>query len=164
MKKTVLLFLTLAFSGGTYAQTATLVKPGAHKPQTLTSSPVPLPEIDQLLQEYTADNRVPGAIALIAHDGKIVYRKAVGLNDTDAKTALTPDAIFRIASQTKAITSIGLMLLYEQAKFQLDDPISKYLPAFRNLHHRTGQVGNHHPAAAHSHLGHQLSDNWQQRS
>ena len=91
-----------------------------------------MPGIDRLLEEYTADNRVPGAIALIARDGKIVYRKAFGMDELGNKTPLKPDAIFRIASQTKAITSIGLMLLYDEGKFQLDDPISKYLPAFRN--------------------------------
>ncbi|MVN78535.1 serine hydrolase [Hymenobacter sp. HMF4947] len=91
-----------------------------------------LQRIDQLLQEYTADSRVPGAIALIARDGKIVYRKAFGYADMAAKSPLPPDAIVRIASQTKAITSVGVMLLYDEGKFQLDDPISKYLPAFRN--------------------------------
>ncbi|QIL75616.1 serine hydrolase domain-containing protein [Hymenobacter sp. HDW8] len=132
MKNTVLLFLTLAFGSHTYAQTATLPKQKSTKPRTLTTSLAPLPGIDRLLEEYTADNRVPGAIALIARDGKIIYRKAFGFDDTGAKTPLKPDAIFRIASQTKAITSVGLMLLYDEGKFQLDDPISKYLPAFRN--------------------------------
>ncbi|WP_133271993.1 serine hydrolase domain-containing protein [Hymenobacter radiodurans] len=132
MKNTVLLFLTLAFGSHTYAQTATSPKQKSTKPRTLTTSLAPLPGIDRLLEEYTADNRVPGAIALIARDGKIIYRKAFGFDDTGAKTPLKPDAIFRIASQTKAITSVGLMLLYDEGKFQLDDPISKYLPAFRN--------------------------------
>ena len=120
-----------------------------------TIDPASARRIDQLLQEYTADlpgtgpmakilrdgsgkvvyrpdKRVPGAIALVMRDGKVVYRKAVGMDDFVAQTALRTDAIVRIASQTKAITSIGLMLLYDQGKFQLDDPISKYLPAFKN--------------------------------
>jgi len=132
MKNPVLLFLALAVGGHAYAQTATPAKSKTSKAQPLTTSLTPMPGIDRLLQEYTADNRVPGAIALVAHDGKIVYRKAFGYDDTGAKTPLKPDAIFQIASQTKAITSIGLMLLYDEGKFQLDDPISKYLPAFRN--------------------------------
>jgi CubicO group peptidase (beta-lactamase class C family) len=132
MKKTALLFLALTVGGHSYAQTTAPAKAKASKAQNLTPSPVPMPGIDRLLEEYTADTRVAGAIALVAHNGKIVYRKAFGYDDMGAKTPLKPDAIFRIASQTKAITSIGLMLLYDEGKFQLDDPISKYLPAFRN--------------------------------
>ena len=111
--------------------------------------------IDQLLTQYTADvgsrgafgplskptatgsirrydKHVPGALALVLRDGKVLYRKSFGVNDMFTQTPLRTDAIFRIASQTKAITSIGLMLLYDEGKFQLDDPISKYLPAFKN--------------------------------
>jgi CubicO group peptidase (beta-lactamase class C family) len=133
MKTTAfLLALSLAFGSHSYAQTATLAKPKSSKAQTLKAKPEQLPGLDQLLQQYTADNRIPGAIALVAHDGKIIYRKAFGYEDVAAKTPLTPDAIFRIASQTKAITSVGVMMLYDEGKFQLDDPISKYLPAFRN--------------------------------
>src|SRR5690606_33940078 len=63
-------------------------------------------------------------------DGKIVYHKAIGYNDLDKKTPLKRDAIFRIASQTKAITSVAVMMLYEEGKFLLKDPISKYIPEF----------------------------------
>ena len=124
-------------------------------PAPATVDPASAQRIDQLLQEYTADlpgtgpmakvlrdgsgkvvyrpdKRVPGAIALVMRDGKVVYRKAVGMDDFVAQTPLRTDAIVRIASQTKAVTSVGLMLLYDEGKFQLDDPISKYLPAFRN--------------------------------
>ena len=89
-----------------------------------------LARIDSLLQAYTADARVPGAIGLLVRDGKVVYRKAFGYADVAARTPLAPDAIVRIASQTKAVTSVGLMLLYDEGKFQLDDPVSRYLPAF----------------------------------
>ena len=97
-----------------------------------TVAPASAARIDQLLQEYTAANRVPGAIALVLRDGTVVYRKAVGVDDAGAQTPLRTDAIVRIASQTKAVTSVGLMLLYDEGKFQLDEPVSKYLPAFRN--------------------------------
>ncbi len=91
-----------------------------------------LQRIDKLLQEYTSKNYVAGAIGFIARDGKIVYQKAIGVNDLDTKTPLAPDAIMRIASQTKALTSLGVMLLFEEGKFLLDEPISKYIPAFKN--------------------------------
>lgn len=99
-------------------------------PASVGVRPEGLAAIDQVLQGYVADGRLPGVIALVARDGKVVYRKAFGYADAQAKTPLRPDAIERIASQTKAITSVGLMELYDQGKFQLDDPISKYLPAF----------------------------------
>ncbi|GAB3306827.1 serine hydrolase domain-containing protein [Hymenobacter tenuis] len=128
------LALLLLSGWGAVAQIAAPAKPAVAKAhaQALTSAPVSLPAIDALLQEYTAANKVPGAIALIARDGKIIYRKAVGLDDVASKKPLREDAIVRIASQTKAITSVGVMMLFEEGKFQLDDPVSKYLPEFRN--------------------------------
>lgn len=141
MKKTSLALLLVLSGYGAGAQVAAPVrKAPAPARRTMatapaapaTVDPASAQRIDQLLQEYTADNRVPGAIALVLRDGQVVYRKAVGVDDAAAPTPLRTDAIVRIASQTKAITSVGLMLLYEAGKFQLDDPISKYLPAFRN--------------------------------
>jgi CubicO group peptidase (beta-lactamase class C family) len=71
-------------------------------------------------------------IALVARNGKIVYHKAYGTADAESATAMKRDAIFRIASQTKAITSTAVMMLWEQGKFRLDDPVSKYIPEFKN--------------------------------
>ncbi len=99
-------------------------------PQTVGMSEAGLQRIDQLLREYTAAERVPGAIGFVARNGKIVYRQAFGFSDVSARTPLANNAIVRIASQTKAVTSVGMMLLYDQGRFRLDDPISKYLPAF----------------------------------
>jgi CubicO group peptidase (beta-lactamase class C family) len=128
------LFLSLLLLGSTsvYAQKAAPVTLRTAAPTSVGISAEGLQGIDKLLQEVTGDGRVPGAIVLVARDGKIVYRKAVGYSDVAAKKPMPEDAIVRIASQTKAITSIGLMLLYDEGKFQLDDPISKYLPTFKN--------------------------------
>ena len=63
-------------------------------------------------------------------NGKIVYYKSSGYNDLKTKTPLAKDGIFRIASQTKAITSVAAMILYEEGKFLLDDAVSKYIPSF----------------------------------
>lgn len=71
-------------------------------------------------------------MAFIARNGKIVYYKGFGVNDLNTKTPLKRDAIFRIASQTKAITSTAVMMLYEEGKFLLDEPISKYIPTFKS--------------------------------
>ncbi|HQZ75366.1 MAG TPA: serine hydrolase domain-containing protein, partial [Chitinophagaceae bacterium] len=72
-----------------------------------------------------------GGTALIIRNGKIVYYKAAGYNDLDSRTPMQKEHIFRIASQTKAITSVAIMILFEEGKLLLDDPVSKYIPAFK---------------------------------
>ncbi|HMP30413.1 MAG TPA: serine hydrolase domain-containing protein [Saprospiraceae bacterium] len=91
-----------------------------------------LQRIDQMLAKAVAEDEIPGAVALIARNGKIVYYKAFGMADNESNRALKRNDIFRIASQTKAITSTGVMMLWEEGKFRLDDPISKYLPEFKD--------------------------------
>ena len=88
--------------------------------------------IDVILNDAIKQNEIPGAVALIAKNGKIVYYKAFGMADNESKRALKRDDIFRIASQTKAITSTAVMMLWEEGKFKLDDPVSKYIPEFKN--------------------------------
>ncbi|MGN6293975.1 MAG: serine hydrolase domain-containing protein [Chitinophagaceae bacterium] len=101
-------------------------------PETAGASSERLKRIDQLLQEYIDKKWVGGATAIVVKDGKIIYYKAFGLSDLDNKTAMKKDAIFRIASQTKAITSVAIMMLYEEGKLLLDDPVSRYIPSFAN--------------------------------
>lgn len=88
--------------------------------------------IDDMLLDAIKNKEIPGAVALVARKGKIVYYKAFGMADNTADRSLNKDAIFRIASQTKAITSTAVMMLWEEGKFRLDDPISKYIPEFEN--------------------------------
>jgi CubicO group peptidase (beta-lactamase class C family) len=87
--------------------------------------------IDTRLNEWVEKGWMQGATALIIRNGKVVYHKAVGYNDLEAKVPLKNDDIFRIASQTKAITSVAIMILFEEGKLLLDDPVAKYIPAFR---------------------------------
>ena len=93
-------------------------------------SPERLKRIDDAMNDWVKQGWMNGAVGMIIRDGKIVYYKAAGYNDIDAKTPLPKDDIFRIASQTKAITSVAVMILYEEGKFLLDDPVSKYIPSF----------------------------------
>jgi CubicO group peptidase (beta-lactamase class C family) len=102
------------------------------KPELVGMNTERLQRIDQTLQEYISKGYQVGVVALIARHGKIVYYKGIGLDDIATKTPLKRDAIFRIASQTKAITSVAVMMLFEEGRFLLDDPISKYIPAFKN--------------------------------
>ena len=91
-----------------------------------------LQRMDAFLDQCINNGWTNGAVALILHDGKIAYYKSMGYNDVENKMPMRKDHIFRIASQTKAITSVAVMMLYEEGKFLLDDPISKYIPEFKN--------------------------------
>lgn len=99
--------------------------------ETVGMSSERLKRIDQVLQGYIDKHDIAGAAVFISKNGKIVYHKGIGYDDRDAKTPMRRDAIFRIASQTKAITSVAVMTLFEEGKFLLDDPISKYIPSFK---------------------------------
>ena len=83
------------------------------------------------MNEWAQKEWMNGAVGLIIHNGKIAYYKAAGYNDMAAKLAMQKEGIFRIASQTKAITSVAMMILFEEGKFLLNDPVSKYIPAFK---------------------------------
>ncbi len=91
-----------------------------------------LQRIDKVMQQAVDSGWIAGCVAFIAKDAKIVYNKSFGYVDADSKTKMQTDNIFRIASQTKAITSVATMMLYEEGKFLLDDAVSKYIPAFAN--------------------------------
>jgi CubicO group peptidase (beta-lactamase class C family) len=91
-----------------------------------------LEKIDEILQAHIIQKHIPGATALVIKDGEIVYNKALGYADIEKGIKLTPNHIFRIASQSKAITSLAAMILWEDGKFLLDEPVSKYVPEFSN--------------------------------
>lgn len=90
-----------------------------------------LGKIEAMLQDAVTTGEIPGAVALIARKGKIVFHKSFGMADNASKKEMTKDAIFRIASQSKAITATAAMMLWEEGKFRLDEPISKYIPEFK---------------------------------
>ncbi len=117
--------LCIALSSG--AQVLTESLPGA-----AGVDPARLERVDRLIQQYIDSGWINGATAIVARNGKIFYHKAMGYDDITAKTSLKKDAIMRIASQTKAITSVAVMMLYEEGKLLLDDPVSKYIPEFKN--------------------------------
>jgi CubicO group peptidase (beta-lactamase class C family) len=128
MKKIILLagFGFLCFAA--FAQSHVLVQ---GDPTKNHFSAERLQRVDKIVQQYIDSGWIAGAIAIVAKDGNIVYHKALGYDDKSVNKPLQKDAIFRIASQTKAITSVGVMMLYEDGKILLDEPISKYIPEFR---------------------------------
>jgi CubicO group peptidase (beta-lactamase class C family) len=133
MKKILALPVLLILAFACAAQT-TAIKPSKPlqeaKPESVMVSSERLKRIDSNINKWVADGRTNGAVALIVRDGKIVYQKAFGYDDPEKKVPMRTDNIFRIASQSKAITSVAVMMLYEEGKFLLDDPISRYLPEF----------------------------------
>ena len=90
-----------------------------------------LKRLDREMNDWAQKEWMNGGTALIIRNGKIAYFKAVGFNDLSTKSAMQKEGIFRIASQTKAITSVAMMILFEEGKFLLNDPVSKYIPAFK---------------------------------
>src|SRR6476646_8911290 len=117
MRRTTRFSLALALatvSSPGIAQTATTVPP-----RLAGFDANRLARIDQALQRYVDNNEIAGAVALVLRDGRPVYQKAVGWADKDAGRRMTPDAIFRIASQTKALTSTAVLMLVEEGKIGL---------------------------------------------
>jgi CubicO group peptidase (beta-lactamase class C family) len=100
------------------------------RPEASGFSQERLKKLDENIQSWVQDPRLNGCVALVIHKGNIVYHKAFGFNDPEKKQPIRPDDIYRIASQTKAITSTAVMMLYEEGKFLLDDAVSKYIPEF----------------------------------
>lgn len=100
------------------------------KPEQQGFSTERLKRIDENINGWINDGRLNGAVALIIRNGKVVYHKAFGYDDLEKTKPIRTDNIFRIASQTKAITSVAVMMLFEEGKFLLDDPISRYIPEF----------------------------------
>jgi CubicO group peptidase (beta-lactamase class C family) len=117
-KKGILLVLMACWLGGSAQQTTGL-------------SQQRLQRIDTFVQQQIRNQHITGATVLVMYKGKAVYNRAFGFADVAAKTPMQTDNIFRIASQTKAITSLAVMMLWEEGKFLLDAPVSRYIPAFK---------------------------------
>ncbi len=138
-KLITILFVAATISAG--AQTKSINKSlplSEGTPESVGMSAERLSKIDGMCQKAVSDGSLPGVITLVARNGKIAYYKAFGMADNQTKKPLKRDDIFRIASQSKAITSTAVMMLWEEGKFKLDDPISKYIPEFKNPKVLTG--------------------------
>ena len=112
-------------------------------------APDRLARIDRVLKEYVDSNRIGGAVGLVMKDGKVVYERAVGWADKEAGRRMTANAMFRIASQSKAITSTAVLMLVEEGRLNLSDPVSRWLPSFAKttVAVRTDSITRFVPAA-----------------
>ena len=103
------------------------------KPESIGLSSERLERIGAAVQHDIDNKRIAGAVPLVIRQGRVAWLKSQGMMDREAGKPMRPDAIFRICSMTKPITSVAVMMLYEEGFFQLEDPISKYLPEFKNM-------------------------------
>jgi CubicO group peptidase (beta-lactamase class C family) len=106
----------------------------------LTASAAPLrldPErlqrLDRAIEREIAAGKLPGAVVLVRQSGEEVVHRAYGMSDVESRKPMATDAVFRIASMSKLVTTVGALMLYEEGRFLLSDPISKFLPEFSNL-------------------------------
>ena len=109
----------------------------AQRPARRAAAPPPagfaadrLARIDRVMQQYVDSGQIAGAVALVLRDGRVTYQRAVGWSDIDSHRRMTMNTLFRIASQTKALTTVAILSLMEEGKLSVNDPVSRYIPAF----------------------------------
>ncbi|HEY2992291.1 MAG TPA: serine hydrolase domain-containing protein [Methylomirabilota bacterium] len=103
------------------------------RPEEVGLSSARLARIERTLRADVDKGRIPGAVVLVARKGRVGYLTSVGLRDPNSQAPMTPDAIFAIASMTKPMTSVAAMMLYEEGRLLVSDPVSKYLPAMGKM-------------------------------
>lgn len=130
MKQRIIISLLSIFIGCQISFAQTIIDPGKNPVPGISQERIT--KLDAMLEEAMQKDHVPGLVAMVVKDGKIVYHSAKGFADVESGKPMELNSIFRIASQTKAITSTAVMILWEEGKIRLDDPISKYIPEFKN--------------------------------
>jgi CubicO group peptidase (beta-lactamase class C family) len=111
-------------------------------PEKVGLSSERLARIRPAVEKYIDDDKIAGAVTLVARQGELVHLECFGLMDRESGKPMQPDTIFRIYSMTKPITCVALMILYEQGYFQLFDPVVKFIPAFKDLKVYAGGTGS----------------------
>jgi len=102
-------------------------------PESVGLSAAELRQATDLLSQFVADQKVAGAVAAVARKGTLAYFETIGLQDLATRTPMTDRSVFRIYSMTRPITAVAAMILLEEGRFRLDDPIAKYLPEFADV-------------------------------
>ena len=103
------------------------------EPEAVGISTERLSRIDKLMEAHIAQQKIAGGVTLLARHGKIAHFGVYGMMDIEAGKPMKPDTIFRIASMTKPITSVAVMMLYEEGHFRLNEPVSKFIPVFKEM-------------------------------
>jgi CubicO group peptidase (beta-lactamase class C family) len=127
MRVSVLLLLSL--STPLSAQNGGVLTP-APSPEAVGFSAARLARIDAMINDLVTEKKIPGAVVYIARHGQVAYHKAFGYRNLETRDPLRKDDIFRMASQSKAVTALAVMMLWEEGKFGLDEPVSRHIPEF----------------------------------
>lgn len=133
-------FASICFAGTLWLASAQAADLPASRPEAQGMSRERLARISAMLKADVAANKIPGAVLLVARHGKVVHCDAVGKVGPSTDAPMTRDAIFRIYSMSKPVTTVAAMMLVEEGRLKLDDPVSKYIPSFAKL-----QVGVEKP-------------------
>ena len=102
-------------------------------PEAAGLSPARLREATDLLNRYVAEQRIAGAVAAVARRGQVGYLEAVGVQDLQTRAPMTERSLFRIYSMTRPVTAVAVMMLHEEGRFNLDDPVARFIPEFKNV-------------------------------
>jgi CubicO group peptidase (beta-lactamase class C family) len=103
------------------------------RPAAVGLAAAPLADATALLKRFVEDKKIAGAVAAVARHGKLAYLEAVGVQDLETRAPMTERSLFRIYSMTKPVTAVAVMMLLEEGRFSLGDPVSKYLPEFKDV-------------------------------
>jgi CubicO group peptidase (beta-lactamase class C family) len=115
-------------------------------PAAVGLAPAPLDDATALLRRAVAEQQIAGVVAAVARHGKLAYLESIGLQDLAQRTPMTDRSLFRIYSMTKPVTAVAVMMLQEAGRFQLTDPVSKYLPEFADVQVRQPGGASRPPA------------------
>src|SRR5258708_5505571 len=103
------------------------------KPEDVGLSSERLARITEMMKRHIAAGEISGGVTLVARHGRIAHFEATGAMDADSKTPMTKNSVFRIASMTKPVTGVAIMMMMEEGKLKITDPVSKYIPSFKDL-------------------------------
>jgi len=118
------------------------------KPEDVGLSSERLARITEMMKRHIAAGEISGGVTLVARHGKIVHFEATGVTDVDSKTPMAKDSVFRIASMTKPVTGVAIMMMMEEGRLRITDPVSKYIPSFKDLKVAVAEPRPRGPAAA----------------
>jgi len=128
---------TLSFVAAALTVSLFALRPAAEtaaaKPEDVGLSSERLGRITEMMKRHIAAGEISGGVTLVARHGRIAHFEATGVTDIESKKPMTKDAVFRIASMTKPVTGVAIMMMMEEGKLRITDPVSKYIPSFKDL-------------------------------
>ncbi len=129
--------LRVMFAAVAFAVSVLSLRPAAEtaatRPEDVGLSGERLARITEMMKRHIAAGEISGGVTLVARHGRIAHFEATGVTDIDSKKPMTKDAVFRIASMTKPVTGVAIMMMMEEGRLTITDPVSKYIPSFKDL-------------------------------